>query len=186
MGNGKRFLIHVLLVSLMAPCVSWARTVPGQQPTGQAVPWTDTRTDTWTGGGSIGFLGGTPNGMAAALDVQLDRFLDERVSFGPLVQVALGDDVTQVGVSCQGKYWLDLPRTRARDEVVFQGGLGLVYAYSRAGDLSWLVPLGIGYDYEMNRYLTLTTLFLLEFTNLHPSAGRSADVMPGLTFGVRF
>jgi hypothetical protein len=59
----------------------------------------------WKGGGGLGFLGSTPDGSAFAMNGNMDYFVNEQVSIGPLLQLGVTDDMTQVGLSGQGKYW---------------------------------------------------------------------------------
>jgi len=49
-----------------------------------------------------------------------------------------------------------------------------------------LIPLGIGVDYALNRTVTLTGTFLLNFADLDIGPGTDTNVMPCLTFGIRF
>jgi hypothetical protein len=48
------------------------------------------------------------------------------------------------------------------------------------------MPLGLGADWAVSQALSFTGTFMLNFTDLDTGGGKSADVMPGLTFGVRF
>jgi hypothetical protein len=108
------------------------------------------------------------------------------VSFGPLLQLGFTGDITQIGFSGQGKYWIDLPETDNRAKVVLQAGIGFVHADYFRNDTSFLIPLGIGVDYALNRTVSLRGTFLLNFTDLDTGPGTDTNVMPGLTFGVRF
>jgi hypothetical protein len=47
-------------------------------------------------------------------------------------------------------------------------------------------PIGVGVDCALNERLSLTSTFLLNFTDVDTGGGTGATVMPGLTFGVRF
>ena len=140
----------------------------------------------WVGGGGAGVLGSTPDGAAFAMNGSAEYFVSDNVSIGPLVQVGFTGDQTLLGVSGQGKYWIDLPGTSGRGKLALQGGLGFAHADFRAGDTSWLVPIGVSYDYSLPSGMSLTATTLVNFTNLRTGAGSGADVMPGLTFGVRF
>ena len=115
-----------------------------------------------------------------------DGFLTRNVSLGPLLQLAFTGDMTQVGFSGQAKYWIAIPDTGNRAKLVLQAGLGFVHADFLRSDTSWLIPLGVGLDYAVHRSLSLTTTFLLNFTDLDTGPGTHTNVMPGLTFGVRF
>lgn len=140
----------------------------------------------WSGGGGVGMLGSTPDGAAFAMNGNVEYFVHDRVSIGPLVQLALTNDMTLVGLSGQGKYWIDLPGTGGRGKLNLQSGVGFMHADFRHNDTSWLVPLGVGYEYALSSGQSLTAAFLLNFTNLHTGSGSGADVMPGFTFGLRF
>ena len=119
-------------------------------------------------------------------NLHADRFLQRNVSLGPLVQLGFTGDLTQVGFSGQGKYWIDLPETDNRAKVVLQAGIGFVHADFFRNDTSWLIPLGIGVDYALTRTVSLTGTFLLNFPDLDTGPGTNTNVMPGLTFGIRF
>lgn len=146
----------------------------------------DMKPGTWTGGAGFGFLRHTPDGTAFALNANAEVFLIERFSVGPLLQLGFTGDSTQVGLSAQAKYWIDIPGTQNRLKLTPQIGLGFVHNSFRDGDVSWLIPLGLGADYALNERLSVTGTFLLNFTSLDTSRRTGADVMPGLTFGVRF
>ena len=140
----------------------------------------------WSGNASMGFLGNTPDGMALAMNGGADYFVTNQVSVGPLVQLGLTNDLTQVGLSGQGKYWIDLPGTNGRAKLNFQSGIGFVHADFRNNDTSWLVPIGIGYDYTLPSGPSLSATVLVNFTDLNTGAGTGADVMPGFIVGLRF
>jgi hypothetical protein len=140
----------------------------------------------WTGGAAVGFLANTPDDTAFAANLNIERFMTQNFSLGPLLQIATTGDMTMIGFSGQGKYWIDLPNTDNRGRLNLQAGIGFVHADFRADDTSWLIPIGIGFDYQLNRTIALTTTFLINFTDLHTGGGTDAHVMPGLTFGVRF
>jgi hypothetical protein len=134
----------------------------------------------------LGILGSTPDDTALAINGNLDYFVNEQVSVGPLLQFGVTDDMTQVGLSGQGKYWIDLPGTGGRGKMALQSGLGFVHSDFRSADSSWLVPLGVGYEHAWESGRSLTASALVNFTNLHTGAGSGADVMPGFVFGMRF
>lgn len=144
------------------------------------------QTGNWTGGGSIGFLGNTPDSTAFALNLNADYFLMPQLSIGPLVQFAFTGDLFQVGGSGQVKYWFTLPGADNRLKLNIQGGIGVLHADRFKSDTSWLIPIGVGLDYALNNNLALTATFLLNFTDVETGRGSDASVMPGLTFGVRF
>lgn len=144
------------------------------------------RQGSWTGGAGIGFLGNTPDGTAFATNLNADYFLTSQLSIGPLAQFAFTGDLFQVGVSGQVKYWFNLPGVDNRLKLNVQGGVGFLYADRHTSDTSWLIPIGVGLDYALQNNLALTATFLLNFTDVNTGRGTGADVMPGLTFGLRF
>src|SRR5439155_23262858 len=146
----------------------------------------DLNTGTLSGGGAIGFLANTPDATAFALNLNADYFLNRNVSVGPLFQLAATGDLSQLGFSGQGKFWIDLPGTEHTAKLTLQAGLGFVHSDLVGSDTSWLIPLGIGVDYMLTTKISFTTTFLLNFTNLDTGGGTDAHVMPGLTFGLRF
>src|SRR5207253_3666818 len=146
----------------------------------------DPKTGTLSAGAAIGFLANTPDGTAFALNMNLDYFLNRDVSVGPLFQLAATGDLSQVGFSGQGKFWIDLPGVEHRAKLTLQGGIGFLHADLVEPDTSWQIPVGIGLDYKLNPKMSLTTTFLLNFTDIDTGRRKDAHVMPGLTFGVRF
>lgn len=141
----------------------------------------------WSAGGAIGYLSNTPDGTAFALNLHADANLNERVSVGPLLQLGFTGDLTLVGFSGQGKYTIPISETDNRFKVVFQGGIGFVHADPGPADTSFLIPLGVGMDYQINPQLAFTSDFLLNITDLDHGRGyNDTNVMPSLTFGVRF
>ena len=139
----------------------------------------------WSGGAAIGFLGYTPDGTAFATNLHADYFLNRQVSVGPLAQLAVTGDLFQIGVSGQGKYWLDLPGLDPRLKLNLQGGLGFLHADHHSSDTSFLIPIGVGLDYALNGQVSLISTFLLNFTDVETGRRTDANVMPGLTFGIR-
>lgn len=155
-------------------------------PSAESSSSAELATGRWMGGGGIGVLGSTPDGAAIGMSVNADYFVNERVSVGPLLQVGGTDDMTLAGLSGQAKYWLPLSGTGGRGKVALQTGIGFAHADFRGDDTSWLIPMGIAYEHTLASGTTLNATTLLNFTNLHTGGGTGADVMPGLTFGVRF
>lgn len=166
-------------------CVGLALGLLGAE-SGAPVRAADPAPGKWTAGGGVGFLGNTPDDTAFAFNLHVDRFLNQHVSVGPLLQMGFTGDMVQTGLSGQGKYWTDLPGLSNRLKLVAQAGIGFVHSDFRAGDTSWLIPLGVGLDYKVDETVTLTSTFLLNFTDLDTGGGTGSSVMPGLTFGVRF
>ncbi|HSF67884.1 MAG TPA: hypothetical protein VLA67_10705 [Nitrospiraceae bacterium] len=144
------------------------------------------QTGAWSGGVAIGFLGYTPDGTAFATNLHADYFLSRQLSVGPLAQLAVTGDLFQIGVSGQGKYWLDLHGLDPRLKLNLQGGLGVLHADHHSSDTSFLIPIGVGLDYALNNQVSLISTFLLNFTDVDTGRRTDANVMPGLTFGARF
>ena len=143
----------------------------------------------WSVGGTMGFLANTPDDTAFALNFNADANLNRQVAVGPLLQLGFTDDLTLVGLSGQGKYAIRMPDWDDRFALILQGGLGFVHADRGPSDTSFLIPLGIGVDYQLSSQLALKSDFLLNFTDLDLGPGRGhndTNVMPSLTFGVRF
>lgn len=140
---------------------------------------------TFSFGAGLGFLANTTDDTAFALNAQGDYFIKRDLSVGPLVQLAFTGDLAQVGTSAQARYWWPVPGSPLA-RLVFQGGVGVVHADHAHDDTSFLIPLGLSLDYEMNRDMSMTATFLVNFTNLDTGPGQDTTIMPGLTLGVRF
>jgi hypothetical protein len=165
-----------------AVCLMGLASVTHVGVSGAAEP----RAGAWSGGAAIGFLGNTPDGTAFATNFHADYFLTHQVSVGPLAQLAVTGDLFQFGFSGQGKYWLDLPGLDTRLKMNLQGGLGFLHADLHRSDTSFLIPIGVGLDFALSQQVSLTSTFLLNFTDVNTGRGTDASVMPGLTFGIRF
>lgn len=164
--------LAVLTVFFAAPHTVWAVA----EPTPGA----------WTYGGGVGFIGNTPSHTAWAFNAHVDNFLSRNFSLGPLLQVAFTGALSQVGLSAQAKYWMEIPDTANRLRAVFQGGIGFLHADRLNSDNSFLIPIGAGLDYLISQRMALTTNFIVNFTDIDTGNGRDAHVMPSLTVGVRF
>ena len=143
----------------------------------------------WSVGGTMGFLANTPDDTAFALNFNAEANLNRHVAFGPLLQLGFTDDLTLVGLSGQGKYAIPLGELGERFKLILQGGLGFVHADKGPSDTSFLIPLGFGVDYQINSQMAFKSDFLLNITDLDLGRGRGnndTNIMPGLTFGVRF
>ena len=170
----RRFMCVVSLMGLVS--VAYAGVSGAAEPQAGA----------WSGGAAIGFLGNTPDGTAFATNVHAEYFLNHQISVGPLAQFAVTGDLFQFGLSGQGKYWFDLPGLDTRFKMNLQGGLGFLHADLYRSDTSFLIPIGVGLDFALNQHVSLTSTFLLNFTDVDTGRGADANVMPGLTFGARF
>ena len=189
MKPAEKALARALAVGMLIGLIVWSpaeHTVQAAEQTGETSRNVESANPTWSGGAAVGFLSNTPDGTAFAFNLHADRFLQRNVSFGPLLQLGFTGDLTQVGFSGQGKYWIDLPQTDNRAKLVLQAGIGFVHADYFRNYTSFLIPLGIGADYSLTRTLKLTGTFLLNFTDLDTGQGSNTNVMPGLTFGIRF
>ncbi len=141
----------------------------------------------WSVGGTMGFLANTPDDTAFALNLNVDANLNRQVAIGPLLQLGFTDDLTLVGFSGQGKYILPLSNLGERLKLNLQGGIGFVHADTGPSDTSFLIPLGFGIDYQINSHLAFKSDFLLNITDLDLGRGNDdTNIMPSLTFGVRF
>jgi hypothetical protein len=142
------------------------------------------RAGLWSAGAGVGVIGDTPTGTTRetsfALNLYADRFFDPNVSIGPLLQVV---DFSKVALSIQPKYWLDVSLPNPGAKMVFQGGLGFFHA---KGDTSYIIPIGIGVDYPINRTFSLAMTILLNFTGIDAGLGSGVHLMPSLTLGLRF
>jgi hypothetical protein len=135
----------------------------------------------WTGGAAVGFLGNTADRTAFAMNLNVERFINRSFSVGPLLQFGVTPNLTEIGVSGQLKYWISLSRNL---RFTVQGGLGFMHTDLGEGDTTLLIPIGAGFDYSLNRSVSATATFLLDFT---PTDLKSRpNTMPGLTFGLRF
>ena len=138
------------------------------------------RAGLWSAGAGVGVLGDTTDGTAFALNLYAERFLDTAVSIGPLVQVA---NFKQIAFSIQPKYWIDVTLPNPDAKMNFQAGLGFLHG---GGDTSYVIPLGIGVDYPIDRTYSFTMTLLLNFTGVDGGLGSGIHLMPGLNLGVRF
>ena len=146
----------------------------------------NSQSGTWTGSSALGLLANTPDDTAFAFNLDFNYRVNHELSVGPLLQLGLTGDLTLIGASGQAKWWLNVPGTGDRGKLVWQAGLGFVHADFRQSDTSWLLPIGVGFEYVLDRRLAVTTTFLLNFTDLDTGGGTGTHVMPGLTLGVRF
>lgn len=170
------------IILLFVGCLMGAMACLEGTPVQAAEP----KTGAWSGGGAVGFLGNTPDGTAFATNLNVDYFVTQQLSLGPLAQIAATGDLFQFGLSGQAKLWFDLPDFDKRLKLNLQGGIGFLHSDLFSSDDSWLIPIGVGLDYALNEKLSLASTFLINFTDIHTSRGNDAHIMPGLTFGIRF
>lgn len=132
---------------------------------------TEIRTGKFTAGAAVGLQGGTADGTAFAIGVSGDYFLNHNISIGPLLQIGLTGDLTQIGLSAQAKYTLDIPDLPDLTPH-FQGGIGFIHADLDRGPLpsanstSFLIPIGFGANYRLTRELSLESTLLFNITDL--------------------
>jgi hypothetical protein len=138
------------------------------------------RAGLWSAAAGVGVLGDTTDGTAFALNLYVERFIDQSVSIGPLVQVA---NFKQIALSVQPKYWIDVTLPNPNAKMNFQAGLGFIHG---GGDTSYVIPLGIGVDYPIDRTYSFTMTLLLNFTGIDGGLGSGIHLMPGLNLGLRF
>ena len=118
----------------------------------------------------MGLQLGTLDDEAAAINGHVEYFIDDALAVGPLLQIGLTGDLTQIGVSLQAKYYVPA-LTNTRLIPTIQGGLGFIHANldvpgGEVSDTSFLLPVGLGLEYPIDRNMSLSTNLLLNFTNL--------------------
>jgi hypothetical protein len=131
MKPAEKGLAWVLPVGMVIGLIIWGpaeHSVQAAEQTGETSRNVESTTPTWSGGAAVGFLSNTLDGTAFAFNLHANRFLQRNVSLGPLLQLGFTGDLTQIGFSGQGKYWIDLPETDNRAKVVLQAGIGFVHA----------------------------------------------------------
>jgi len=140
-------------------------------------------------GTDIGFAGGTIDGTAFAVGINGDYEVVPHVSIGPLIQLALTDNLFQIGVSAQVKLTLDIPNVPDLKPHL-QAGIGFVHADldigpNSADDTSWLIPIGMGLDYRAMKNLYFSTTLLFNWTDLN-IGNKSDDLHVNWFVGLRF
>ncbi len=147
------------------------------------------RTGKFTAGLGLGLQGETADGTAFAVGVSGDYFLTHNISVGPLLQIGVTGDLTQIGLTVQAKYTLDLldiPDLKPH----FQGGIGFIHADLDRGrsrdedDTSFLIPLGFGAEYRLTEKISLESTLLFNFTDLDDV--RDDDFFITWLIGARF
>jgi hypothetical protein len=146
----------------------------------------------WGVGTDLGFISGSVDGTVFALNFNLDYYLDRAFSFGPMLQLVPGGDLTQVAVAGVARYHF---RTGTVNIVPF-AGIGFVHASLERGsgpgrldtnDTSHYIPLGVTFEYQIAKKLALanTVMVNLHDLNLDPPIGRDRTSVAVL-FGFRF
>ena len=132
---------------------------------------TEERTGSFVFGVGLGLHADTPDDTAFALGITGDYYLTPEFSIGPLLQMGFTEDLFQIGLTAQAKYTFDL-REIPKLKPHVQAGLGIIYAdLDRKGrededDFSFLIPLGIGAEYQLTKSIWLDTTVLFNITNL--------------------
>ena len=129
------------------------------------------RTGTFAFGAALGLQANTPDRTAFALGLYGDYYLTREFSIGPLIQTGFTNDLFLFAPSAQAKYTFDLPGNPQLKPHV-QAGLGIIHAdldprgASKESDTSYLIPLGMGFQYKLTDSVSLDNTFLFNFTNL--------------------
>ena len=146
----------------------------------------------WGVGTDVGFISGSVDGTVFALNFNLDYYLDRAFSFGPMLQLVPGGDLTQIAMAGVARYHF---RTAAVNIVPF-AGIGFVHASLERGsgpgsldtnDTSYYIPLGVTFEYQIAKKLALASTVMLNLHNLNldPPIGRDTTSVAVL-FGFRF
>ncbi len=172
--KGEAAVILVLMIALCATAAS------AEEPA--------SRKGQWSLGGELGFISHTPERDAFAMNIRADRFNDEFFSLGPLLQLGLNGDLQQIALSGQFKYWHTFGLRQPTPTMTLQAGFGFVHADAATdSDTSWIIPLGIGFDYPLADRLSLSSTLLLNITHLEAGSLTGAvNIMPSITVGLRF
>ena len=163
MARRFRWLMGSLLLAMLAI---------GAVAEAQQVPSSLSRAGRFVFGAGLGLQADTLDDTVFSFGLSGDYYLTSNFSIGPLVQFGLGGDLFQFGLSGQAKYTFDIPELPAIKPHI-EGGIGFVYAdLDRPGgrggdDTSFLVPLGVGFEYRINSSLSLDTTLLFNFTDLN-------------------
>lgn len=123
-------------------------------------------------GVDIGLQAATADATAFAVGLSGEYFLTQNFSLGPLLQMGFTNDLFQIAPTIQAKYTFDLP-DMPRLKPHLQGGIGFIHAeLDRSGrpdlhDDSFLIPIGFGVEYRLDRNISIGTTFLFNFTDLN-------------------
>jgi len=155
------FAGYLLLVPLLAGTVAEAQQVPSSV----------SRAGRFVFGAGLGFQANTVDDTAFAIGLSGDYFFTNNLSVGPLKQIGVTGDLFQLGLTAQAKYTFDLPRVPELKPHL-EGGIGFLYAnldrpgHGSKDDTSFLIPLGVGFEYRLNPRLSLDTTALFNFTDV--------------------
>jgi hypothetical protein len=129
------------------------------------------RTGQFTLGVDIGLQAATADATAFALGLSGDYFITHNFSVGPLLQFGFTDDLFQIGPTIQAKYTFDLP-ANPKLKLHLQGGIGFIHAeldrsvLPDTNETSFLIPLGFGGEYRLNRQISIGSTLLFNITDL--------------------
>jgi hypothetical protein len=148
--------------------------------------------DRWGFGTDVGLWAGTTNDTVFALGFNLDYYLDNAFSVGPMVLLAPVGDLTQIAIAGVARYHL---RLRSINVVPF-AGLGLVHADLDRGhgpgridknDTSHFIPIGVTVEYRLAPKIAIASTLMINLhdLNLDPPVGED-DNSVALMFGMRF
>jgi hypothetical protein len=144
------------------------------------------RAGDWSGGAAIGFLGYTPDGTAFATECSRRLFSESSGFGGPSCAIGRDGRFISVRLVGTGEVLARPARIGYAIEDEPARGLGFLHADLHTSDTSFLIPIGVGLDYTLNQQVSLISTFLLNFTDVETGRRTDANMMPGLTFGVRF
>jgi len=134
-------------------------------------------------GVDIGPTFGSLDGTAFNLGVSGDYYIAPNLSFGPLMQLTLTGNLTQIALSGQLKYSFGTsPSSNFLPNL--QAGLGFVNADHGGHDTSYIIPVGLGLEYRLLPSLYLSTTALVNFSNLDNGEGFWQNSL-NLLFGIR-
>jgi hypothetical protein len=171
-------LVRVTLVVMVVLGTLWSGSAQAQ--------------DRWGFGTDVGLWAGTTNDTVFALGFNLDYYLDNAFSVGPMVLLAPVGDLTQIAIAGVARYHL---RLRSINVVPF-AGLGLIHADFDRGqgpgridknDTSHFIPLGVTVEYRLAPKIALASTLMINLhdLNLDPPVGED-DNSVALMFGMRF
>ncbi len=159
-----------------------------ESATPSSVPSAVSRAGRFVLGAGLGLMGGTVDDEAFALGVSGDYYFTNELSLGPLVQMGFTGDLFQFGLSGQLKYTMDVQQIPALKPHL-EAGIGFLYANLENGrsddDVSFLIPLGFGVEYRLNRNVSLDTTFYLNFTDI-TVRGKNDNFFVTWLIGARF
>ncbi|HET6369869.1 MAG TPA: outer membrane beta-barrel protein [Nitrospiria bacterium] len=149
------------------------------------------RSGHFTLGVDVGPAFGTIDGTAANIGLSGDYYASDNLSFGPLLQLGFTGDLTQIALSGQLKYTFEVPPASPFRPNV-QIGLGFINADHDLGsfrgsknDTSYIVPVGLGFEYKVQAGFYVSTTALINYTNLDNSDEGHWQNTLNLLFGVR-